>query len=74
MVLKHKSKKISLQITIPENLNNNEDPKRGNIDLMYMGSRKRQDLVSKLGARGSWERAEGKGRGSEESREKWRAQ
>ena len=27
-VFKHKAKKTSLQITIPENLDNNEDPKR----------------------------------------------
>ena len=28
VVFKHKAKKTSLQITIPENLDNNEDPKR----------------------------------------------
>ena len=28
MVFKHKVKKTSPQITIPENLDNNEDPKR----------------------------------------------
>ena len=31
------------------------------IDLIYMGSRKRQDLLSKLGAWGPWERVEGEG-------------
>ena len=28
------------------------------IDIMYMGSRKRQDLLSKVGVWGSWGRAE----------------
>ena len=38
------------------------------IDLIYMGSRKRQDLLSKLGAWGSWERVEGgKGEAGRES-------
>ena len=32
------------------------------MDLLYMGSRKRQDLLSKLGAWGPWERVE-EGRG-----------
>ena len=40
------------------------------IDLIYMGSRKRQDLLRKLEAWGSWERVEGEGRGKEGSREK----
>ena len=31
------------------------------IDLTYMGSGKRQDLLSKLGVWESWERAEGEG-------------
>ena len=35
------------------------------MDLIYMGSRKRQALLSKLGAWGPWERVEGKGRGRE---------
>ena len=39
-----------------------------------MGSRKRQDLLSKLGAWGPWERVEGEGRGREGSREKCRVQ
>ena len=61
MVFKQKAKKTSSQITISENLDNNEDPKR-DIDVIYMGSRKRQDLLSKLGAWGPWERVEGKGK------------
>ena len=40
------------------------------MDLIYMGSRKRQDLLSKLGARAPWERGEGEGRVREGSREK----
>ena len=39
-----------------------------------MGSRKRQDLLSKLGAWGPCERIEGEGRGKEGSREKCIAQ
>ena len=35
------------------------------MDLMYIGSRKRQDLMSKLGAWEPWERIEGEGRGEE---------
>ena len=35
------------------------------MDLIYMGSRKRQDHLSKLGAWGPWERDERVGRGSE---------
>ena len=35
------------------------------IDLIYMGSRKRQDLLSKLGAWGPWGRVE-VGRGKAE--------
>ena len=31
-------------------------------DLIYMGSRKRQDLLSKLGVWGSWKRVEGEQR------------
>ena len=31
------------------------------IDLIFMGGRKRQALLSKLGAWGLWERVEGKG-------------
>ena len=54
-VFNHKAKKTSLQITIPENLDNNEYSETY-VDLIYMGSRKRQDLLSKLGAWGSWER------------------
>ena len=44
------------------------------IDLIYMGSRKEQDLLSKLGALGTLERVEGEGREKEGSREKCRAQ
>ena len=32
------------------------------MDLIYMGSRKRQDLLSRLGAWRPWERVEGEGR------------
>ena len=32
------------------------------MDLIYMGTRKRQDLLSKLGAWGPWERVEGERR------------
>ena len=67
---KHKAKKTNLQFTTPENLDNNEDTKRDIHDLIYMESRKGQDLLSKLGACGPWEMAEGEGRGKEESREK----
>ena len=48
MVFKHKSKKNSLQITIPENPDNNEGVVDTYMDLMYMGSRKTQDLLNKL--------------------------
>ena len=40
------------------------------IDLSYMGSRKSQDLLSKLGAWGTWERVKGEGRDRDGSREK----
>ena len=33
------------------------------MDLIYMRNRKRQDLLSKLGAQGPWERAEGEDKG-----------
>ena len=36
------------------------------LDLMYMGSRKRQDLLSKLGAWGPQKRIEREGRGTVE--------
>ena len=39
--------------------------------LIYMGSRKRQDLLSKLGPWGPWERVEREGRGREGSGEKY---
>ena len=42
--------------------------------LMYMRSKKRQDLLSKFGAQGSWERAAWKGRGRKMSEEKYIAQ
>ena len=44
------------------------------MDLTYMRSRKRQDLLSELGAWGPWERVEGEERGREGSREKCGAQ
>ena len=41
------------------------------IDIIYMGSRKRQNLLSKLGAWGPWDRSEGgrgeAGRGTEKN-------
>ena len=46
MVFKNKTKECSPQITILENLDNNEDPKETYIDLIYMGSRK--DSVLKI--------------------------
>ena len=45
-------------------------PRETYMDLIYMGSRKRQDILSKLGAWGPWERVEGEGREREGSREK----
>ena len=39
------------------------------MDLIYMETIKRKDLLSKLGARGPWERVEGEG-----SEEKYIAQ
>ena len=36
------------------------------IDLIYMVSRKRQGLLSKFGAWGSWERTEGERQGGEQ--------
>ena len=36
----------------------------------YMGSRKREDLLSKLGAWGRWEKVEGEQRGREGGKEK----
>ena len=71
MAFRHKAKKTSLQFTILENLDNNEDTY---IDLIYIGSRKRPDLLSKVGAWGPWEKVEGEGRGKEGSREKCRTQ
>ena len=44
------------------------------MDLIYMGSRKRQDLLSKLESWGPWQREEGEGREKKGSREKCRAQ
>ena len=40
------------------------------INLIYMGNSKIQDLLSKLGAWGPWERVEEKGRGREVIRDK----
>ena len=71
MFFKHKVQKISLQITIPENLDNNVNPKRETyMDLMYMSSRKRKDLLSKLRPWGPWERVSGDGRDRKGSRKK----
>ena len=63
MVFKHKAKKISLQTTIPENLDNNEDTRRDLHGSNLHGKQKaeRQDLLSKLGAWGLWGRVEGRG-------------
>ena len=44
------------------------------MDLIYTGSRKRQDLLSKLGIWGPWERAEGERRRREGNGEKYIAQ
>ena len=44
------------------------------MDVIYMGSRKRQDLLSKFGAWGSWERAKREWEGREGSEEKCIAQ
>ena len=65
-VLYRNQRKNSLQFTIPENLDNRETY----MDLIYIESRKRQDLLNKLGAWGPWERVEGEGREREVSREK----
>ena len=62
MAFRHEAKKTSPQITIPENLDNNETLRETYMDLIYMGSRKRKDLLSKLGAWGPWEKVEGKER------------
>ena len=40
------------------------------MDVIYMGSRKRQDLLSRFGAWGTWERVKGEGRGRERRKEK----
>lgn len=40
------------------------------IDLISMSSRKIQNLLSALGARGPWERIEGEGKGREGKRDK----
>ena len=48
--------------------------KKTYIDLIYVGSRKRKDLLSKLRAWEPWEKVEEEGRGREGSREKCRAQ
>ena len=53
MGFKHKAKKTSPQITIPENLDNNRTLRETCIDLIYMGSKKGKVLLSKLGAWGS---------------------
>ena len=51
MVFKHKAKKTSLQIRIPENLDNKDPKRETHMDLIYIGSRKRQALLSKLGVK-----------------------
>ena len=40
------------------------------VDLIFMGTRKRQNLMSKLGAWGPWERGEGEKRRRKGNREK----
>ena len=50
MVFKQEIQKTSLQTTIPENLDNNEDGKRDIHRPNLQGSRKRQYLPSKLKA------------------------
>ena len=40
------------------------------MDLNYMGNRKKQDLLNKLGEWGPWERVERDGREGKGSREK----
>ena len=64
------TEKNSLQFTIPGNLDNSEDPKETYMDLISMGSRKRQDLLSKLRAWGLWERIGRERRGREGGRKK----
>ena len=49
-------------------------PRQTYMDLINMGSRKRQDLLSKLGAWGPWEKVEWEGKEREGSREKCIAQ
>ena len=49
MAFKHKAKKNKPTIRNPRDPSNNEDPKEIYMDLMYMVSRKRQDLMNKLG-------------------------
>ena len=39
------------------------------MDLIHMGIRKRQDLLSKLGGRGPWKRMDGNGRGRKINKE-----
>ena len=46
-----KQRKTSLQATTSENLDNKEDPKERHT-WIYLGRRKRQDLLSNLGAMG----------------------
>ena len=46
---------------MPENLDNNGDPKRDIIDVIYRGSSKGEDLLSKLGVWRPWERVEEEG-------------
>ena len=46
-------------------------PRETYMDLIYMGSRKRKDFMSKLGAWEPWERVEMEGRRREGNREKY---
>ena len=63
MGFRNKAKKTSLQIIIPENLDNNEDPIRESCtDIIY------KYFPSKLGALGPWERVEEERRDREGSR------
>ena len=61
MVFKYKAKQTSLQTKIPEKLTTMKTLRETYIDLIYMENRKRQYLMSKLGAWGPWERVEWQG-------------
>ena len=67
----YKAKKTSLTTTIPKNLETMRTLRETYIDLIYMGSRKRQDLLSKLRAWGPWGRIERKRREATRGAEKY---